>query len=312
NPTPGRSNDFSNPLDGILSESNSVGDRRHNERKSWNALRRSKDARPVETINTAPDPDHAAHRSENTKATGDRADIELLQAIAHEVRTPLSTIRTLTRLLLKRKDLGPDVVKRLEIIDRECTEQIDRFSLIFRAVELETANGKQPLTPPSAISLTQLFQQNVPRWQQQASQRNLTLEVTVPAKLPLVLADSTMLDQMLTGLIDRITHSLPPGSHIQVRVKLAGHQLKLQFQSQPWGDDSELGNGQAQASSTLKSIGEMLILQPETGSLSLNLSVTKNLFQALGGKLIVRQRPKRGEELTIFLPLETQKSEELP
>jgi len=31
--------------------------------------------------------------------------------------------------------------------------------------------------------------------------------------------------------------------------------------------------------------------------------VTKNLFNALGGKLIVRQRPQQGEVLTIFLPL---------
>jgi signal transduction histidine kinase len=46
------------------------------------------------------------------------------------------------------------------------------------------------------------------------------------------------------------------------------------------------------------------MFQPETGSLSLNLAVTKNLFQVLGGKLIVRHRPQQGEELTIFLPLE--------
>jgi hypothetical protein len=46
------------------------------------------------------------------------------------------------------------------------------------------------------------------------------------------------------------------------------------------------------------------MFQPETGSLSLNLDVTKHLFQALGGKLIVRQRPQEGEVMTIFLPLE--------
>ncbi|MDR9404934.1 MAG: hypothetical protein RI580_16015 [Halothece sp. Uz-M2-17] len=40
-------------------------------------------------------------------------DVELLQALTHEVRTPLTTIRMLTRLLLKRKDLGSDVLKRL-------------------------------------------------------------------------------------------------------------------------------------------------------------------------------------------------------
>ncbi len=46
------------------------------------------------------------------------------------------------------------------------------------------------------------------------------------------------------------------------------------------------------------------MFQPETGCLTLNLNVTKHLFQALGGKLIVRQRPQAGEVMTIFLPLE--------
>jgi signal transduction histidine kinase len=236
------------------------------------------------------------------------SDAELLQAIAHEVRTPLTTIRTLTRLLLKRKDLNPDVLKRLEMIDRECTEQIDRFNLIFRAVELETTPTKHPLSPLSAISLADIFQQNISRWQDQARQRGLNLEVLLPQKLPMVVADPTMLNQMLTGLIDRITHSLPPGSHIQIHVQLAGHQLKLQFRSETgsFGVNPEQPGSKPSKGfvPTLKSLGQLLMFQPETGNLSLNLSVTKNLFQALGGKLIVRQHPYQGEVLTVFLPLE--------
>lgn len=236
------------------------------------------------------------------------ADIELLQAIAHEVRTPLTTIRTLTRLLLKRQDLSLEVLKRLKLIDQECTDQIDRFSLIFRAVELEAAQIKRPLSPLAAISLAQVFQENVPRWQQQASQRNLTLEVILPQKLPLVVSDPAMLEQMLTGLFDRITHTLAPGSHIQVRVMLAGHQLKLQFQTHPQATSDEgIEKTKSVWTPTLKAIGQLLMFQPETGNLSLNLSVTKNLFQALGGKLTVRQRPQQGEVLTVFLPLETRK-----
>jgi signal transduction histidine kinase len=238
------------------------------------------------------------------------SDTELLQAIAHEVRTPLTTIRTLTRLLLRRKDLNPDVIKRLEIIDRECTEQIDRFSLIFRAVELETTETRNLLTSLAPISLDQVLQQNIPRWQQQASQHNHTLDIILPQKMPSVVTDPTMLDQVLTGLIDRITHSLPPGSHIQVRVALAGHQLKLQLESHPqWKHktDEKKGNTPLGFAPNLKSIGQLLMFQPETGNLSLNLTATKNLFQALGGKLIVRQRPEQGEVLTIYLPLETRK-----
>lgn len=240
-------------------------------------------------------------------------DTELLQAIAHEVRTPLTTIRTLTRLLLKRKDLSPDVLKRLAVIDQECTEQIDRFNLIFRAVELQQTRNDRPLTPLAPISLTQLFQQHVPRWEQLASQRNLSLDVVLPQKLPMVVTDPTMLDQVLTGLLDRITQTLPPRSHIQVDVTLAGHQLKLQFQSQVQEEAVAGGNclGANQPMTPLKSLGQLLMFQPETGSLSLNLAVTKNLFQALGGKLIVRQRPQQGEVLTIFLPLETRPMDEM-
>lgn len=230
-------------------------------------------------------------------------DVELLQAIAHEVRTPLSTIRTLTRLLLKRKDLPPDVLKRLDVIDRECSEQIDRFGLFFRAVELETT-AKQQSMSLTRTSLAQVLDQSIPRWKQQATQRSLTLDVSVPQTMPTVVSDPSMLDQALTSLIERFTRSLPAGSHIQVEVTQAGEQLKLQLQSQP--DDQHTGNRFADRAwrPSLRSIGQLLMFQPETGSLSLNLAVTKNLFQALGGKLIVRQKPEQGEVMTVYLPLE--------
>lgn len=230
-------------------------------------------------------------------------DVELLQAIAHEVRTPLTTIRTLTRLLLRRRDLPPDVMKRLEIIDRECSEQIDRFGLIFRAVEIETsATNLSSLAP---TSLMQVIEQSIPRWQKQASQRNLTLDVILPSQLPTVVSDPTMLDQALTSLIDRSARSLPAGSRIQVEVSLAGHQLKLQLRSLV---QEAHYDGCSARMPLLKSLGRVLMFQPETGTLSLNLNVTKNLFQALGGKLIVREHPEQGEVFTLFLPLEPNKT----
>jgi len=232
-----------------------------------------------------------------------RPDVELLQAFAHEVRTPLTTIRTLTRLLLKRKDLASNVLKRLEIIDHECTEQIDRMELLFRAAELESM-VKHPGTHLTATSLTQVLQQSIPRWQKQASRRNLTLDVVLPQQLPTVVSDPIMLDQVLTGLIENFTRSLPAGSHIQVQVIPAGDQLKLQLLPQPQPEESGEAAEQFPVPPTRKSLGPLLMFQPETGNISLNLTATKHLFQAIGGKLIVRQRLHQGEVLTIFLPLE--------
>jgi len=228
-----------------------------------------------------------------------QGDVQLLRALAHEIRTPLATIRTLTRSLLRRRDLPPEVIYRLQAIDQECNEQIDRFGLIFQAAELET--HRPPTARPLAtVSLAEVFQASVPRWQEQAHQSNLKLDVQLPANMPRVVSDPAMLDQVLTSLIDRFTHNLPTGGHIQMQVTLAGSQIKLQFQTQP---NAGSVSASAAPKSEPQSIGKLLMVQPETGSLSLNLAVTKNLFHALGGKLIVRQRA-HGEVLTVFLPLD--------
>jgi signal transduction histidine kinase len=238
----------------------------------------------------------SAHRSP-------RPDVELLQAFAHEVRTPLTTIRTMTRLLLKQKTLPANVIKRLEVIDHECTEQIDRMELLFKAAELETcATAKSSNTQLTPTSLDQVLQQSIPRWQQTANRRNLTLDVVLPQQLPMVVSNPSMLDRVLTGLIENFTRSLPAGSHIQVHVIPAGDQLKLQLSPHSQCKHSD-NTYEAVTPPIRKALGQLLMFQPETGVISLNLSATKHLFQAIGGKLIVRQRPQHGEVLTIFLPL---------
>ena len=230
------------------------------------------------------------------------SDGEFLKAMAHEIRTPLTTIRTYTRSLLKRKDLNEQVIKRLNSIDRECTQQIDRFSLIFKAVELEAASQSLK-SPLSAISLHQVFREAIPQWQKASQRRNLSLEVGLPPDLPMVASDPTMLQHVLTGLVELFTHSVSPGSHIQLHVLHAGEQLKLQFQSQ--ADPNQPNTRPACSPPPLQSLGHLLMFQPDTGGLSLNLEATKNLFHALGAKLTVRERNNQGTTWTVFLPLET-------
>jgi signal transduction histidine kinase len=225
------------------------------------------------------------------------ADVELIQALTHEIRTPLTTIRTMTRLLLRQPDLSAPVLKRLGAIDRECTEQIDRMELIFSAVELATTQPSQAVDL-TTMSISHLLEKSLPHWQQQAERRNLDLAVDIPHKLPAVVSNPTILDRVLTGLVENFTRNLPSGSRIQVEVTPVGDKLKLQLQSQPEAEEHTPATPDRR-----HSIGRLLTFQPETGNLSLNMNVTKDLFQLLGGKLVVRQHLQQGEVLTIFLPL---------
>jgi signal transduction histidine kinase len=250
----------------------------------------SANSRQVETVAAVAESGRSVFQGNNVTSL---VEMELLQALTHEVRTPLTTIRTLTKLLLKRKqDFKPNVIQRLQTIDRECTEQIERMELIFRAAELESTPLNAKPVELVAFSLEQVFQQSIPRWQEKAKRRNVELDFTLPPSLPRIVSDPGMLDTVLTGLMESCTRSLPTGGHIDVKVSTAGNQLKLQVLSQASNTDNPF-----------KSLGQLLTFQPATGCLSLNLDATKNIFQALGGKLTVRQRQEQGKELTIFLPL---------
>jgi signal transduction histidine kinase len=175
------------------------------------------------------------------------------------------------------------------------------MELILQATELRTPQERPVQLVP--ISLNQVFKSGIPRWQRQARRHNVDLDIRMPSKLPQVVSDPATLDRVLTGLLEKFTRSFTSGGQIRVHVSTAGHQLKLKLQTQ--ATPSENG---------FKALGQLLLFQPATGSVSLNLDTTKNLCHAMGGKLIVRQRSRQGEEITIFLPLDNtaKRSAELP
>jgi signal transduction histidine kinase len=241
---------------------------------------------------TAPSVSTPVKVQPETKST---ADLELLQALTHEIRTPLTTIRTLTRSLLRRTGLEEQVVKRLESIDRECTEQINRMELIFQAVEL----SEGPAVDLTSMSVSHLLEQSLPIWQKQAERRQVNLAVAMPQQLPEVRSNPTILDRVLTGLVENFTRNLPAGSQVEVEVVPVGDRIKLQVRSMR----EEVDDTEQHCPDKTQPVGQMLTFRPETGNLSLNLQVTKNLFQMLGGKLVVKPNQQQGETMTIFLPM---------
>ncbi len=221
-------------------------------------------------------------------------EVDIIKAITHEVRTPLTTIRMLVRSLKRGKDISAEVKTRLDRIDAECTEQIERFNLIFEAAQLDNYSIML-----EATQIEEILSDGFMRWQEHAGRRQISLEMILPKEIPAIYSNGLLLSQVLNGLVDRLVRSFPPDSHIQMILTSAGEYLKLQFQSQV----TRQGGGDLPL---LKAVGQWLMLQPETGTLSLSLPTTKTLLKALGGKLTVRMHSTSaafdGEILTIFLP----------
>jgi signal transduction histidine kinase len=220
----------------------------------------------------------------STTQAGAKGELALLEALTHEVRTPLATIRTLIRSLLRRQDLSSLVRQRLEQIDGECSEQIDRFGLIFLAAELQRQAPEQGHIPEEAGGEPQL------------ARRSLQFDLQIASGLPTVLSDPARLETMLGGLMDRFSRGLPAGSGVTVTLKPAGSRLKLQLSSSA---SSRRGQQAETDRTTRRSVGPVLSWNPSTGSLHLSRQATQQLFRRLGGRLTERS----GSGLTVFFPI---------
>lgn len=249
---------------------------------------------PTVTFQTASEPADAPPQAH---APGEiDAELSLLEAIAHEVRTPLATIRTLIRSLLRRRDLPEKAMERLVQIDTECSEQIDRFGLIFQAAELQRQpEGPSPLARTDLGAMLTLLS---PIWTQQLKRRGVGFAMTVADSMPLVLSDPSRLEPMLGGLVDRCSRSLPPGSKLLLTLQPAGARLKLQLIS----STPEQIASQTVEPTPNERLGPVLSWNTDTGSLQLSQTATRRLLESLGGR--VTQRRDRG--LTVFFPIAEQ------
>jgi len=226
-------------------------------------------------------------------AAAPSSELALLEALTHEVRTPLATIRTLIRSLLRRIDL-PDLVRqRLQQIDGECSEQIDRFGLIFLAAELQRQPAETGDQHLARTDLAQLLRQLEPLWQQQLQRRSLGLELEIAVDLPPVLSDPARLETVLGGLVDRFSRGLPAGAVVALSLQPAGARLKLRLSAGAAG----LGGMESEGGS--ERVGPVLSWNPGTGSLQLSRQATQRLFHSLGGRLAERA----GNDLTVFFPV---------
>ena len=234
------------------------------------------------------------------------SELALLEALTHEVRTPLATIRTLIRSLLKRGDLPAIARHRLEQIDGECSEQIDRFGLIFLAAELQRQPGNEKPLERDALArtdLSELLRQLEALWQRQLARRDLVLELQIEPGLPPVLSDPARLETMLGGLIDRFSRSLPSGSTVRLALQPAGAKLKLHLSHDlsPTASPELRGEPahQSDPGHHRELVGPVLSWNPATGSLQLSRQATQRLFERLGGRLTERN----GSGLTVFFPI---------
>jgi len=235
-----------------------------------------------ETVNRA----EVARRSDELKST-------LLDAIAHEFKTPLTSIKAVTT------DLLSDPAARLEEHQRElisiADEGADRLStLVTQAIQLARIEGgrfqlnRGSHFPGSLISAVLR--------QMKSLTDGREIKVCIADELPLVSVDAELVQMVIAHLIDNALKYSPRGAPISIGARLSDGRAVI------YVADRGPGITQEEQSRIFDKFYRGAKDRNLKGT-GMGLAIAREIIRGHGEEIWVRSKPGEGSEFSFSLPL---------
>ncbi len=226
----------------------------------------------------------------------DRLKDDFMSSVTHELRTPLTSIRAFSEML--HDDPKIDLAERtrfLGIIVSE-TERLTR--LVNQVLDMAKIESGHAEWHNSDIDLRELVEHAVSTTAQLFRDRGATVDVQLPAAVPLLRADHDRLVQVMLNLLSNAAKFVPQGSgRISVRLSAGEGSLRV--------DVSDNGPGIAAdfmpvIFEKFRQGGDALSRPQGTG---LGLPISKQIVEHFGGRMWVESPPAEGATFSFELPL---------
>jgi two-component system sensor histidine kinase KdpD len=232
-----------------------------------------------------------AHQVEAGRQT-ERLRTTLIDAMAHEFKTPLTSIKAATTSLLASPDQPEG--SRTELL-KIADEEAERLTgLIDDAVEMARLDAAQIDIQGEFSDLGQVVKDVVASMQTAIDGRRM--DVLCDAEAPKVSLDRRLVKLAIKQLLDNALKYSPPDTPVTLRVQRAGGTVRLEV------SDQGMGIPEAEQSRIFHRFYRSPSAQTQIPGSGLGLSIAYRIVQAHEGDLTVTSRP--GE--TIFrmtLPL---------
>ena len=213
----------------------------------------------------------------------------LLRSVSHDLRTPLVTIRAVTSDL--RAGAAYDDSVRDELLDLvgDEAERLDR--LVANLLSLSRIEAGSLAPERQAVPLEELFTDRVRKLNRVL--RNAHVQVDVPFTLPLADADYTLVDQVLTNLLENAARHSPEGGVIRVRAREHDDWIEVSVSDQgPGIDPADEDN-----------IFEPFARGGGSTSSGVGLAICRAIVEAHGGTISVQRGEGGGARFLFTLPV---------
>jgi len=141
----------------------------------------------------------------------------LLDAVTHDLRTPLTSIKASATALLDddQASLKSESTRELLTIINEESDHLNRF--VEEMMSVAKIEGGHLLLHPSPTSAEEIVDQVLDRANNLLQGKQV--EVSIESKLPLLLVDAGLLSQALFEVVENAAKYTPAGGHIRVTAK---------------------------------------------------------------------------------------------
>lgn len=199
---------------------------------------------------------------------------DLVANVAHELRTPLATLRGYLEAL--RDGVAPANPETLELLHEEVLRLVRLVDDLHQLSQFD-ARVSQPRSAP--LHLPGLVSRLVAVHRPQFAARGLALTEAHDAALPMIEADGDLVSQALRNLIDNALRYAPPGAAVTVAARLEGEGVRLAVSN----------TGEGIAPEDLPRIFERFYRgeksrSRETGGTGVGLSIVREIARAHGGE----------------------------
>jgi signal transduction histidine kinase len=235
-------------------------------------------------------------QAEEALREADRRKDEFLATLAHELRNPLSPIRTATEILRIKSPADPELRAARDIIDRQVRQMARLVDDLLDVARI--TRGKIQLRR-ERVELSQVVRDAVEAARPLIDASGHRLTVTLPREAVVLDADPTRLSQILLNLLNNAAKYTPRGGHIHLAAEHAAHGVTLAVR-----DD-----GIGIAAEHLPHVFDMFsqvepALERSEGGLGIGLALVRGLVELHGGSIEARSDgPHRGSEFRIHLPV---------
>ncbi len=229
----------------------------------------------------------AARQSEELKST-------LLDAIAHEFKTPLTSIKAAASALLSAPAPKPDEQRELVTVVDEEADRLGR--LVTEAIQMARIEAGEVQLDKKLRSVAGLVARALQQMKPMTNGREITVEAA--EDLPLVKVDAGLIELAIRQLLDNAVKYSPPGSPLSVMARRSESTLIIAVRDRGPGIPER----------NLARIFEKFYRGPGADrkaiGTGMGLAITRDILRAHDGDVSVKSSPGQGSEFTLTLPFD--------